>query len=321
MPTPSLSSSIPEPPTDPRELDAWLGEQAERLAAETIAALVDVVMRAYARFAETLVAAGDWSQFDTIPVEWDSFVDGSLVEGYTGMYLAGNVSAFVSSPLAAGVEPWASRGWARIVNDNAVAYAADARNRLVGVGSTAYNNVKSVVQDGITQGWSTEDVSKGLQDALRFSEYRGEMVARTETMTAYNAGNHAGQKALGEYGPVAKEWLATGDARTRPSHADAMAQGAIPVDDPFQVGDAEMQFPGDDGPPEEVINCRCTVLYYYRGDETLNGDIVGDETFLEENADDPFVVRSVLALRPGQRVAFGGGAADRVVVRRPRVRR
>lgn len=62
-------------------------------------------------------------------------------------------------------------------------------------------------------------------------------------------------------GAVAKRWLATEDERTRTTHREAEGQ-VRPVEGKFAVGDAELLFPHDpSGPPSEVINCRCTMIY------------------------------------------------------------
>lgn len=52
----------------------------------------------------------------------------------------------------------------------------------------------------------------------------------------------------------------TEDNRTRPTHQAADLQ-RVPLGTPFQVGGFELRFPGDPmGPPQEVIQCRCTSL-------------------------------------------------------------
>ena len=91
----------------------------------------------------------------------------------------------------------------------------------------------------------------------RLPPWRLETIARTETMRASNAGAFNLYKA---WGTTQKEWLATGDGRTRDSHAAANGQ-VVDIDQPFTVGGAAMQYPGDPNAPlSEVANCRCTVL-------------------------------------------------------------
>lgn len=54
-------------------------------------------------------------------------------------------------------------------------------------------------------------------------------------------------------------WVARMDARTRPTHfaADGQRQS---IDGMFLVGGADLAYPGDpNGPPEQVVNCRCRV--------------------------------------------------------------
>jgi len=66
-----------------------------------------------------------------------------------------------------------------------------------------------------------------------------------------------------------KQWIATDDRRTRPTHDAADKQRTL-LRQPFRVGSAELLFPGDPrGPAAEVINCRCTMLPVVLG-ETID---------------------------------------------------
>jgi SPP1 gp7 family putative phage head morphogenesis protein len=93
----------------------------------------------------------------------------------------------------------------------------------------------------------------------QISSYRAEMIARTETHGAANYGSQEAAKQTGL--PLAREWLAAADDRTRETHREANGQ-VVGMDDTFRVGDSDLAFPGDpSGPGEEVINCRCAVGY------------------------------------------------------------
>lgn len=88
-------------------------------------------------------------------------------------------------------------------------------------------------------------------------QHQATRIARTETTGAYNAGS---LNAYFEEGAGAKMWIATWDDRTRETHAAAHGQ-CVPVGEQFTVGFSRLTFPGDPvGPPEEVINCRCTTI-------------------------------------------------------------
>lgn len=93
----------------------------------------------------------------------------------------------------------------------------------------------------------------------RKPQHRREAIARTETIRASNFG---AQTIYKESGVRSREWLATGDHRTRPSHMEASGQ-VKPIGEPFLVGGFRMMYPGDaslGAPPEQIVNCRCTVV-------------------------------------------------------------
>jgi uncharacterized protein with gpF-like domain len=93
--------------------------------------------------------------------------------------------------------------------------------------------------------------------------YRGEVISRTESINALRAGQvesieQAIELGEVEQGDTTKKWDASGDARTRPTHAAADGQERA-FDQPFEVGKSELMYPGDPGgPASETIQCRCT---------------------------------------------------------------
>lgn len=100
---------------------------------------------------------------------------------------------------------------------------------------------------------ATEQI-EGVESTWR---NRAQRIGRTESTAALNAGATAAFKAEGIN---RKEWVSTLDPRTRDSHlaANGQVQGMF---EPFVVGGALLQFPGDpSGPAEEVINCRCAMV-------------------------------------------------------------
>ena len=113
--------------------------------------------------------------------------------------------------------------------------------------------------------WSKGDVTPQEFDwyTSRMPPYRTEMIARTETIRSSNAGS---DELYREWGVQQHEWLATKDDRVRDDHLAADGQ-IVGIDEPFIVGGYEADFPGDPNlPPEESINCRCTVLPVMEGE-------------------------------------------------------
>ncbi|MGW4718263.1 phage minor head protein [Nocardia sp. NPDC004260] len=104
--------------------------------------------------------------------------------------------------------------------------------------------------------WEQHDASLGQWQWL------ARRIARTEIHGAIEGGTLAAAQAVEQAGGQArfKRWLATTDERTRGTHVVADGQ-MVKLAEPFRVGLAELQHPGEaGGPAHEVINCRCTML-------------------------------------------------------------
>lgn len=168
-------------------------------------------------------------------------------------------------------------------------YLSQSRNRLRNFPNELYAIVQRLIAHGLDQGSSIDDIATEIRMLLRATgndtyARRAETVARTETIGATNAGAFASARVLaqeiGDTNPE-KVWLATDDSRTRPTHVTAEGQ-RVPLTESFVVGGFPLQFPGDPtGPPQEVINCRCSFLHVVGG-ETLDWT---DRQF-RRNADD-----------------------------------
>lgn len=260
-------------PTDPDDLDGWLEDRTAQLAALMDRAMQTIIDEAIASFDPhaLVAAAGDLASFDAMRGQWQTLIDDELIPVLGQVYTGAGLSAILTSH----VPEQGSSVLADVVNESAVDYTRTATNRIVGAGDNLWRTVRSQLTDAVNSGASTEDLKGTIERVTGYSEFRSDTIARTEVMMAYNHGDNDTARHLGEYGPVEKQWLATMDARTRPSHSDADGQ-TVPFDTDFTVGGVSMPFPGE-GPAEETVNCRCTTLHLYRGDTRYDGTTVGDE--------------------------------------------
>ena len=93
-----------------------------------------------------------------------------------------------------------------------------------------------------------------------FREMRENRIPTITETTAVGAFEAGQLQAWLLSGVPYKTWLSQRDGRVRPSHIVADGQ-VVDVAEPFLVGNALMQHPGDpSGPASEVVNCRCTML-------------------------------------------------------------
>jgi Phage Mu protein F like protein len=134
------------------------------------------------------------------------------------------------------------------------------RSKLIA--DTTEADVLAAISDGLDNGDGTGAIASAIEDVTELSDFRSEMIARTETHAAANYASvetvRNAEKKLDV--TMLKTWLPTLDDRTRPAHAEMDGSEAISMDEPFIVDGEEMDRPGDPaGSAENTINCRCTL--------------------------------------------------------------
>lgn len=127
--------------------------------------------------------------------------------------------------------------------------------------------IRNAIKSGKTL--SRADVDRAVQRYVNgLLIRRGDMIARTETHSALNAGRFEAMRQTAEdagmdVSQLTLKWQATRDGRTRDSHR-SLGGKTVPYGGVFvsPLTGARMRFPGDrslGAPSSEVIHCRCTV--------------------------------------------------------------
>lgn len=123
------------------------------------------------------------------------------------------------------------------------------------------SEIETQLLQGIMQGDSIPNIArrikavteKTLKDAVRIARTETTRVEASARSSVGDKGNKLGFEML-------KQWVATADERIRHAHVEADGQ-IVAQDDYFIVGGEKLKYPGDvAGSPENVINCRCTII-------------------------------------------------------------
>lgn len=157
-----------------------------------------------------------------------------------------------------------------------VEHLATVTNRMVRTPDQVFDLVASQVAKGANLGESIPEIAERVDGVLTATQTerwpnRATVVARTETLSALNAGREDAFRAVAEEldQPFEKMWLSTIDHRTRRTHRKADKQ-RVPLDEMFTVGDYFLRQPGDpNGPAKEIIQCRCSMILLEPG-ETID---------------------------------------------------
>lgn len=139
-------------------------------------------------------------------------------------------------------------------------YLAVQVNELQRVTESQKRRVEGIITDGIQNGDSIGTIANNLRDFYNgFSPMAALRIARTETTRGINGGTLEYFDAVGA---KTKTWLTAGDEHVRETHVHQHGM-TILLDQKFPNG---LSYPGDEGDPSEVVNCRCTLITRERFD-------------------------------------------------------
>ncbi len=136
-----------------------------------------------------------------------------------------------------------------------------ARTSMARVSNTTQNRINRVIHSGISDGLSRDEIADNIEEATggRIGEARARIISETEVHSASNAGELESVKSLDL--PLKKEWLSMNDELVRDDHMEANGE-EVELDESFDVGDEELEYPGDpNGSPAQTVNCRCVMIY------------------------------------------------------------
>jgi len=137
---------------------------------------------------------------------------------------------------------------------NVSAKLAELTRKITRIDDTLERQLREQMVEGIMAGEGIPQLAKRVEEVIGAGLSRASTIARTETGNAFTYGRVEGMRQVGI---TKQQWLTAHDEHVRPSHA-AQDGDEVALDDTFKNG---LRYPCDPlGPPEEVINCRCTVV-------------------------------------------------------------
>ncbi len=137
-----------------------------------------------------------------------------------------------------------------------------AATRISEISKTTRKKIKAAL---LETGTDTPAAEKALRSIVGQQSARAYMIAATELHAASQFAAIESNRELSSQTGIEmyKAWVPTLDDRTRPTHAEMNPDEFIPVNQPFVLSDGDiLDRPGDpSGRPENVINCRCIVVF------------------------------------------------------------
>lgn len=212
-----------------------------------------------------------------------------IIDPFGVFHGLGTFNRLLNDFLRGGITGMLNTAYGRVLGENypfsnrpyVARHLERVRNEMVRTPDEVFNYIRVALDEGINEGEGIPELAERIdQQLLRTNSERwtnrGVVVARTESISAYNGGtNDAFAVIQDETGDsFEKVWLATMDHRTRDTHFIADGQ-RVPFASPFVVGGFPGMFPGDpELPAGERIQCRCTFLVVEPGESV---DLAGRE--------------------------------------------
>ncbi len=146
---------------------------------------------------------------------------------------------------------------------------ARRENRMTGINDTVHRSLKRRLQEAVDDGASMNELRDVIREEFNIAGNRVGTIARTEIAGAVEEGKHIGRRQAGV--PL-KSWLWSRRETGRPWHMateDATHDKPIEVDDLFVIAETNntCQHPRATGDARDDINCGCTTLSRFPGDD------------------------------------------------------
>lgn len=139
-----------------------------------------------------------------------------------------------------------------LLNPNLVSVVQSRFMSLPDINDTIRDQLQSQLMEGATAGETTEQIAERVRSIYNFASNRSKIIARTEITGAMNGGTMV---AFKQAGVTKKQWTTSHDDSVRVSHK-AIDGHKVGIDQVFSNG---VDYPGGNGPADEVINCRCNI--------------------------------------------------------------
>jgi SPP1 gp7 family putative phage head morphogenesis protein len=176
----------------------------------------------------------------------DAAILDALMPTIAGVMVASGESSIAS--VTAGVQ-------FNVADPRVQAFLSDKTLKIKDINRVTEKAMRQLLVDATAETLTVSQTSRRIRDMFtNFSKVRADTIARTEVVSASNAAAVEGFRQSGVV--KGKQWLTVQDGSARDSHAAIDGQ-EVALGELFGNG---LPAPGVAGPPEEVINCRCTVL-------------------------------------------------------------
>lgn len=158
------------------------------------------------------------------------------------------------------------------------------RNVKSVVGTTR-DQLKTVIDDGYVAGNSMGEIEGDIREKFdEISKGRAKTIVRTEILTAVSAGQRIKIDEFKKENPdkktkLKKMWISAQDEKVRDDHVEHDALGAVDEDYEYSPG---LKYPRDVDCKDasEVINCRCTEIYFMEDDEEIATELMENTDLL-----------------------------------------
>ena len=121
-------------------------------------------------------------------------------------------------------------------------------------------SISAEITRGIGSGMSYYEIARNISKAAKAPYSRAKTIVRTEAHRIQQASTLDAQRLAKSKGAdVVKQWDATLDGDTRPTHRELDGQ-IRDVEEHYEANGKKAMFPGDFGDPAEDCNCRCVSL-------------------------------------------------------------